>query len=73
MVATMTNLSTSSRAWDGQTGLVTGELVKGAVGALPAPIFYVVGPPAMVEAMRGTLNRTGVDDDDIRSEDFYGY
>jgi len=73
MVATMTNLSTSSRAWDGQTGLVTGELVKGAVGDLPAPIFYVVGPPAMVEAMRATLNRTGVDDDDIRSEDFYGY
>lgn len=31
------------------------------------------GPPAMVEAMQLTLNDDGVDDDDIRSEEFYGY
>jgi len=27
----------------------------------------------MVEAMRQTLNRIGVGDDDMRSEEFYGY
>lgn len=73
LVATMTEMHASSRPWVGQTGLVTAELVARVVGDLAAPIFYVVGPPGMVEAMRQTLNRAGIDDDDIRSEEFYGY
>jgi ferredoxin-NADP reductase len=36
-------------------------------------VFYVAGPPALVEAMRRTLAAAGVDEDDIRSEDFVGY
>ena len=73
LVATMTGMQASHLAWDGQTGLVTGELVGSVVGDLSAPIFYVAGPPGMVEAMRRTLNDAGIDDDDIRSEEFYGY
>lgn len=73
LVATMTEMHASSRPWAGQTGLVTAELVARVVGDLVAPIFYIVGPPGMVEAMRQTLNRAGIDDDDIRSEEFYGY
>lgn len=73
LVATMTQMSASHRPWGGQTGLITAELVKSVVGELAAPIFYVAGPPAMVEGMRQTLNRAGIDDDDIRSEEFYGY
>jgi ferredoxin-NADP reductase len=38
-----------------------------------APIYYLVGPPRMVEAIRQTLNRMGISDDDLRSEEFYGY
>lgn len=73
LVATMTEMRASSRPWTGPTGLVTAELVGSAVGDLSAPIFYIVGPPGMVEAMRQTLNRAGIDDDDIRCEEFYGY
>jgi ferredoxin-NADP reductase len=40
---------------------------------LAAPIFYVVGPPAMVEAMQEVLSRAGVIEDNIRTEEFYGY
>lgn len=36
-------------------------------------IIYVVGPPAMVEAMRRTLADAGVAADKIRTEEFYGY
>jgi Na+-transporting NADH:ubiquinone oxidoreductase subunit NqrF len=39
----------------------------------PRPVFYVVGPPAMVAAMKELLGVCGVDEDDIRSEDFGGY
>lgn len=49
------------------------DLVKTACGALSAPIYYLAGPPVMVGAMRQTLHHAGVDDDDIRSEEFYGY
>jgi ferredoxin-NADP reductase len=53
--------------------LIDEDLVKRAAGELSAPIYYLAGPPAMVEAMRRTLNPVGVDDDDIRSEEFHGY
>ena len=40
---------------------------------LPAPIFSVSGPPGLVQAMQQTLVAAGVDEDDVRSEEFYGY
>jgi ferredoxin-NADP reductase len=38
-----------------------------------APIFYIAGPPAMVTRMRKMLMASGVDEDDIRTEEFAGY
>ena len=73
LIATMTEMHASNLPWAGQQGLITQELVGSAAGGLSAPIFYVAGPPGMVEAMRQTLNGAGIDDDDIRSEEFYGY
>lgn len=73
MIATMTETSKSSRSWEGETRVINEDLVQGAVGDLLAPIYYLVGPPRMVEAIRQTLNRMGISDDDLRSEEFYGY
>lgn len=73
LIATMTQMPASHLPWAGQKGLVTAELVTSVVGDLSAPIFYIAGPPGMVDAMRQTLNLAGIDDDDIRSEEFYGY
>ena len=53
--------------------LIGEELVKKVGANLSAPIYYLAGPPTMVEAVRQTLNRAGINDDDIRSEEFYGY
>ena len=39
----------------------------------PTPIHYIAGPPGMVAGLRGVLNKAGVDDDDIRAEEFAGY
>lgn len=36
-------------------------------------VYYSAGPAAMVMAMRKMLNGAGVDDDDIRTEEFSGY
>jgi ferredoxin-NADP reductase len=73
LVATMTETSKSARPWEGPTGLIDAELIGRASGGLTAPVYYVVGPPAMVLAMQQTLRATGVGDEDIRSEEFYGY
>ena len=40
---------------------------------LAEPIYYLAGPPAMVASLRQIVERSGVDSDDIRSEDFFGY
>ena len=73
LAATMTLMSGSSQPWNGQTGLIDAALLKSVAVDLSAPIYYVAGPPGLVEGMRQTLNGAGVDDDDIRSEEFYGY
>lgn len=39
----------------------------------PAPIYYLAGPPAMVQAMKAILARIGAGAADVRSEEFYGY
>jgi ferredoxin-NADP reductase len=73
LVATMTEMAKSDRAWKGETRLIDAGLVKSAGAKLAAPIYYLAGPPAMVDAMRKTLESAGIDEDDVRSEEFYGY
>lgn len=73
LLATMTDMSKSTRQWDGETRYVNADLLKRFVGNLAAAIYYIVGPPAMVEAMQETLSRAGVAADSVRTEEFYGY
>jgi ferredoxin-NADP reductase len=73
LAGVMSKMRQSSMPWNGATGLVDGELIKTTVGNPALPVYYLVGPPAMVEAMYQELNQIGVGDNDIRSEEFYGY
>ena len=73
LLATMTKMGESSQPWQGETGVIGPDLLRRAAEGVPNPVWYVAGPPAMVAGLRGTLGHAGVDDDDIRSEEFYGY
>lgn len=73
LMATMTDMGHSQQPWEGSTGIIDSAFVQHAIAGLDAPIFYVSGPPALVEAMRNTLVQAGVDEDDVRSEEFFGY
>jgi ferredoxin-NADP reductase len=73
LLATMTDMRNSARNWDGETRLVDAGLLQRSAGDLAAPVYYVVGPPAMVEAMKQTLKGAGVAAADLRTEEFYGY
>jgi ferredoxin-NADP reductase len=54
-------------------GFVDGEAISRFAAAAPAPIYYLAGPPAMVNAMKTVLRGAGVAVEDVRSEEFYGY
>jgi ferredoxin-NADP reductase len=69
----MTEMAGSARKWNGQTGMLDAATIRAAVSALPEAIFYLAGPPPMVAALRATLAEAGIDDDDIRTEEFFGY
>ena len=38
-----------------------------------SPVYYVAGPPKMVKGLTTMISEAGVDDDDIRAEEFAGY
>jgi ferredoxin-NADP reductase len=54
-------------------GFIDEDTVKRFVDDAATPLYYLAGPPAMVTAMKGILRGGGVSDEDIRSEQFYGY
>jgi len=72
-VPTFTRLNADRGEWKGETGHITPEMLHRRVGKLQGPIFYIAGPLSMVAAARHTLVEAGVDEDDIRTEEFAGY
>jgi ferredoxin-NADP reductase len=72
-IPSMTEMNKSTQSWSGEVGFISGEMLAKYVPTLQGPIYYVAGPPAMVTAMRKTLTAAGVDEDDVRVEEFAGY
>ena len=71
LIPTMTNVNPA--AWHGPAGKIDARLLGDIARPLRSPVYYVTGPPGMVGAMRGVLEGLNVADDDIRSEEFFGY
>lgn len=72
-VGTMTQMEESSREWRGETGFINKAMLLKYIDDLTLPIYYIDGPPAMVNAMRKILGEAGANDDNIRTEEFSGY
>jgi ferredoxin-NADP reductase len=73
IIGVMTEMEKSTRPWNGEIGLIDKAMLGRFVPDIAAPIYYTAGPPAMVAAMKKTLANAGVNEDDVRSEDFAGY
>ena len=54
-------------------GMLDEQKLTHFVSDAPSPLYYLAGPPAMVEAMKAILARNGVAAGDVRSEEFFGY
>lgn len=73
IVPTMTAPGAADRGWRGRTGRIDAAMLAEHVPDLTAPIYYLCGPAGMLVGLRGVLADAGVDDDDIRVEEFLGY
>ena len=69
----MTEMSKSNREWNGEVAVIDQDMLSKNLTTLQGPIYYSAGPPAMVAGMKDMLVGAGVDEDDIRTEDFAGY
>jgi ferredoxin-NADP reductase len=72
-IATMTAPSESSRHWRGERGFINMEMLDKHLKNATSPIYYIAGPPVMVNALQATLQEAGVSHNDIRAEEFAGY
>ena len=72
-VATMTDTPRSKKTWNGETARINKEMLSKYLNDLRGPIYYIAGPPAMVSGLKTVLVESGVDEDDIRTDEFAGY
>jgi ferredoxin-NADP reductase len=72
-IPTMTDLTVSCSCWSGETGFINSEMLARHLHNVQQAIYYLTGPSSMVMGMRTVLHEAGVDDDDIRVEEFLGY
>lgn len=72
-IGTMTDMKNSAESWAGEVGYITTEMLERHVPDTSSAICYVAGPSAMVAAMRAVLSQMGINEDNIRTEEFTGY
>jgi ferredoxin-NADP reductase len=73
LIGTMTDMANSSQSWEGEQGVINPEMIKKYIEDIGKPIFYIAGPPGMVEAMNKMLLENGIPEEKINKEDFTGY
>lgn len=73
LVATMTAPESTDEGWHDETGHITAAMLSRHLGDLGSPIFYLCGPVDMVNPMKIALVAAGIDENDIRTEEFEGY
>jgi ferredoxin-NADP reductase len=73
LVASMTEMVKSHRPWHGECGQIRQAMLSRYLKDAVSPIYYIAGPPEMVKGFHTMINEAGVDDDNIRAEEFAGY
>jgi len=72
-IGTMTNMDKSKLPWQGERGVINKGMLDRHLKDAASPIYYIAGPPGMVKGLHSMLQGAGIDDDEIRTEEFTGY
>lgn len=59
--------------WTGEHGRINKDMVSRLVPEFMTRLFYISGPPAMVDAIHDLLKELNIEDENIRLEHFPGY
>ncbi len=70
---TITKPEVSKQPWTGSTGRVDEAMIRNFVPDFQTCIFYLCGPPPMVEALQKVMIQIGIGDKQVRIERFTGY
>lgn len=73
IIYTITHPEESKEEWNGETGRISESLIKKYLPDMQSPIYYIAGPPQMVEAMTEIVKNMGISDEKIKVENFTGY
>ncbi|NQT23160.1 MAG: FAD-dependent oxidoreductase [Candidatus Omnitrophica bacterium] len=74
IVYTLTSKELNKASWNGRTGYVNEGMIKEEIPDYLERVFYVCGPPAMVNGMMDILkNKLSISQDNLKSENFTGY
>lgn len=60
-------------SWKGLTGFINSNMIRKEISDYKNTIFFLCGPPGMVEALKGIINQLGIAADNIKAEYFTGY
>ncbi|XHH09477.1 MAG: FAD-binding oxidoreductase [Candidatus Bathyarchaeia archaeon] len=66
-------LNQASPEWKGATGFITVEMVQKELPDFKDTMFYACGPPPMVKAMEGLVEKLGLPKEQLKLELFTGY
>jgi ferredoxin-NADP reductase len=72
-VGTMVEMDKSSRSWSGERGFLDRAMLERHLKSLAGNVYYVAGPPGLVDAMQKMLTGAGVPEDAIHTDEFIGY
>lgn len=73
IIYTLTKPETSHISWNGEKGRITEGLLKKHIKDISKSIFYLVGPPLMVDETQKLLEAMKIRNENIRTEQFTGY
>ena len=73
VVPTMTRIESPSANWSGLTGRLSPSMIKDNCKAWQDALYYIAGPPAMVDSMKEMLKGINIPPERIKIESFGGY
>jgi ferredoxin-NADP reductase len=66
-------LNEPPKDWRGKSGFITADMLKEILPEYNNTMFYICGPPAMVQAMQNTLSKLEIPQTKQKVEYFVGY
>ncbi|TSC90448.1 MAG: oxidoreductase FAD/NAD(P)-binding [Microgenomates group bacterium Gr01-1014_5] len=70
---TVSNPDENKEPWLGLTGRIDEKLLQSLTSSLQNPVFWLCGPPAMVQALEEVLEQLRIPQERIKIEKFSGY